>query len=296
MRDLHHGVTMQGDVDEYSSIFRSSLWSRKQIALERHELKSKQHVVECVRSVVSARLWPELATSAALLAVRDVERPSPTSGPIFVQFGDRQAETPHIMGDLSARDIERANFAFSIYDFDGSGTVDAIYLGDVLRALNLNPTLAAVEKLGGTKKKTNALVVSSLTAEDGEIEVRISVGRTEELLEEAISSRSAVVLTDEKKLKVEEFLPIFGQIKKDKDVGCYEDFLECLKLYDKAEDGKMLSAELSHTLLSLGERLSDKEVDDILKDCLDPEDEDGFVPYAPFLKKVVAGPIFETAE
>nr|CAD7414681.1 unnamed protein product [Timema poppensis] len=120
--------------------------------------------------------------------------------------------------------------------------------------------------------------------------------RTEELLEEAICLRSAVVFTDEKKLKVEEFLPIFGQIKKDKDVGCYEDFLECLKLYDKAEDGKMLSAELSHTLLSLGERLSDKEVDDILKDCLDPEDEDGFVPYAPFLKKVVAGPIFETAE
>nr|CAD7408171.1 unnamed protein product [Timema cristinae] len=253
---LNNAATKAGDVDEYSYIFRSSLWSRKQIALERHELKSKQHVVECVRSVVSARLWPELATSAALLVVG---------------FGDRQAETPHIMGDLSARDIERANFAFSIYDFDGSGTVDAIYLGDVLRALNLNPTLAAVEKLGGTKKK-------------------------KELLEEAISSRSAVVFTDEKKLKVEEFLPIFGQIKKDKDVGCYEDFLECLKLYDKAEDGKMLSAELSHTLLSLGERLSDKEVDDILKDCLDPEDEDGFVPYAPFLKKVVAGPIFETAE
>ncbi|CAG2059686.1 unnamed protein product [Timema podura] len=169
----------------------------------------------------------------------------------------------------------RANFAFSIYDFDGSGTVDAIYLGDVLRALNLNPTLAAVEKLGGTKKKK---LLEELTDSN------------------AMNLRSAVVLTDEKKLKVEEFLPIFGQIKKDKDVGCYEDFLECLKLYDKAEDGKMLSAELSHTLLSLGERLSDKEVDDILKDCLDPEDEDGFVPYAPFLKKVVAGPIFETAE
>uniref|UniRef100_A0A3B3ZNK5 EF-hand domain-containing protein n=1 Tax=Periophthalmus magnuspinnatus TaxID=409849 RepID=A0A3B3ZNK5_9GOBI len=101
------------------------------------------------------------------------------------------------MAELSARDIERANFAFSIYDFDGSGTVDAIYLGDMLRGLNLNPTQAQIEKLGGTKKK------------------------------------------NEKKLKVEEFLPIFGQLKKDKDVGCYEDFLECMKLYDKQEDGKM---------------------------------------------------------
>jgi len=48
-----------------------------------------------------------------------------------------------------------ANFVFSIYDFDGNGTVDAVNLGDMLRALNLNPTLATVEKLGGTKKKSN---------------------------------------------------------------------------------------------------------------------------------------------
>lgn len=43
---------------------------------------------------------------------------------------------------------------FSIYDFEGNGTVDAVNLGDMLRALNLNPTLATVEKLGGTKKKS----------------------------------------------------------------------------------------------------------------------------------------------
>jgi hypothetical protein len=36
-------------------------------------------------------------------------------------------------------------------------------------------------------------------------------------------------------------------------VGSYEDFLECMKLYDKAEDGKMLLAELTHILLALGQ-------------------------------------------
>nr|AGM32403.1 myosin light chain [Coptotermes formosanus] len=151
-------------------------------------------------------------------------------------------------GDLSARDIERATFAFSIYDFEGNGTVDAFYVGDILRGLNLNPTLAVIEKMGGTKKR------------------------------------------NEKKLKVEDFLPIFGQVKKDKDVGSYEDFLECMKLYDKAEDGKMLLAELTHILLALGERLTDSEVQEIVKDCVEPEDEDGFTPYVPFLKKLVAGP------
>jgi len=45
-------------------------------------------------------------------------------------------------------------------------------------------------------------------------------------------------------------------VKKEKDMGCYEDFLECLKLYDKEENGTMLLAELSHSLLALGEQRS----------------------------------------
>ncbi|KAL6263938.1 hypothetical protein P5V15_004019 [Pogonomyrmex californicus] len=148
------------------------------------------------------------------------------------------------MADLSSKDVERAEFAFSIYDDDGTNVIDAVNLGNVLRALNLNPTNATIEKLGGTKKK------------------------------------------GEKKLKLDEFLPIFSQCKKDKEQGCYEDFLECLKLYDKQENGMMLGAELSHTLLSLGERLTDAECEEVLKDCMDTEDDDGFIPYAPFLRNL----------
>nr|BAN21409.1 myosin light chain 1 [Riptortus pedestris] len=150
------------------------------------------------------------------------------------------------MSDLSEKEVERANFAFQIYDFEGNGTVDAFYLGHVLRALGLNPTLALIEKLGGTKKK------------------------------------------GEKTLTVEEVLPIFSQAKKDKDTGVYEDFIECMKLYDKAENGTMIGAELSHMLLSLGEKLNDDECKEVLKDCLDPEDEDGMIPYVPFLKKMTS--------
>ncbi|XP_012283526.1 myosin light chain alkali isoform X2 [Orussus abietinus] len=150
------------------------------------------------------------------------------------------------MADLNPRDIEKAEFAFSIYDTTGTNNIDAFDLGDVLRALNLNPTNATIEKLGGTKKR------------------------------------------GEKTLTLEEFLPIYSQVKKDKDQGCYEDFLECLKLYDKAENGTMLAAELSHMLLSLGERLTDKEVEIVLSECMDPEDDDGFIPYAPFVQKLMS--------
>lgn len=106
--------------------------------------------------------------------------------------------------------ILEAEFAFSIYDADGTNKIDCNDLGDVLRALNCNPTLALIEKMGGTKKR------------------------------------------GEKLLSLEEFLPIYGQVKKEKDQGCYEDFLECLKLYDKNENGFMLLAELNHALLALG--------------------------------------------
>lgn len=66
--------------------------------------------------------------------------------------------------------ITDAEFAFGIYDCDGSGKIDAYDIPDVLRSLNCNPTLELCEKMGATKKR------------------------------------------GEKKLTVEEFLPIFGQV------------------------------------------------------------------------------------
>uniref|UniRef100_U5EUZ0 Myosin light chain alkali n=1 Tax=Corethrella appendiculata TaxID=1370023 RepID=U5EUZ0_9DIPT len=147
--------------------------------------------------------------------------------------------------DLKDVEIEKAEFVFSIYDFEGKGTIDACDIGNCLRALNQNPTQELIGKMGGTQKR------------------------------------------GEKKLKLEEFLPIFSQVKKEKDQGCYEDFLECLKLYDKNENGTMMLADLTNNLLALGERLSDEECDQIMADCMDPEDDEGNIFYAPFLKKMM---------
>lgn len=156
-------------------------------------------------------------------------------------------------GDLSTKEIERAKLVFDIYDFEGNAKLDAIHLGDALRALELNPTLAVIEKHGGTKKK------------------------------------------GEKLLTIEEFLPIYGQVKALKDVGTYEDFMEGLKVYDKSENGQMLAAELAHVLLTLGERLTDPQVVEILK-LAGPEDDDGFIKYEPWVKAVLAGPFPKTDE
>ena len=95
-------------------------------------------------------------------------------------------------------------------------------------------------------------------------------------------------------MTLEEFLPIYSQIKKDKDGGAYEDLLEGLKVYDKNENGTMMSAELVHTLLMFGEKLTDEEVEDIMKACAGQEDEDGFMKYEDFIKKVMGGPFPES--
>ena len=102
----------------------------------------------------------------------------------------------------------------------------------------------------------------------------------------------------EKKLTLEEFLPIYSQLKKDKDVGAYEDFAECMKVYDKMDNGCMMEAELAHIFLSLGEKLNDQECDDILAECLQGQtaDEDGNIKYDLFLKKLMAGPFPEAGK
>jgi hypothetical protein len=58
-------------------------------------------------------------------------------------------------------------------------------------------------------------------------------------------------------------------VKKSKDTGSYEDFIECLKLYDKMENGTMMLGELEHILLSLGEKLGKL----IIKGTLPPHTE-----------------------
>lgn len=92
-----------------------------------------------------------------------------------------------------------------------------------------------------------------------------------------------------KMIKVEEFFPMFSAVKKDKDAGSFEDFIEVLKLYDKAEDGTMMYGELEHILMTLGEAIEKVDLEPVLNDTCPPEDEDGFIAYEPFLKKLCQG-------
>jgi len=139
---------------------------------------------------------------------------------------------------------------FNLYDEELDGKIDGTQIGDVVRAGGLKPTQAMVAKAAGQEYKRKG----------------------------------------EKRLTFEEFLPIYEQLAKEKEMGTYADFVEGLRVFDKDECGKVLAVELRHVLLALGERLNKDEVDEMMKGV---EDAEGNVGYEAFIKKVLAGPFPE---
>merc|ERR1711997_149850 len=55
------------------------------------------------------------------------------------------------------------------------------------------------------------------------------------------------------------------------------------KLYDKNENGTMMLAELETFLSLMGDEIPKEDCTKLLETLADPEDEDGFFPYTPFL-------------
>ncbi|KAK7483189.1 hypothetical protein BaRGS_00025593 [Batillaria attramentaria] len=94
----------------------------------------------------------------------------------------------------------------------------------------------------------------------------------------------------EKAYKLQEFLPIYETISKEKDTGTFADFKEAFKTFDREGQGFISAAELRHVLTFLGEKLSDEQVSDLLKYTDTREDLEGNVKYEDLIEKVMKGP------
>ncbi|XP_064396855.1 myosin-2 essential light chain-like [Halichondria panicea] len=134
--------------------------------------------------------------------------------------------------------------AFALFDKRGDNKIDATQIGDIMRALGLNPTEAELKKIV-----------------------------------------KEVDPNGHKRISFEEFLPLFNSQKQKKEQGSTEDFIEGLKVFDKEGNGYINSAELRHVLTSLGEKLTDDEVDVLLSGV---EDSQGQVLYEDFVKMVMS--------
>jgi Ca2+-binding EF-hand superfamily protein len=75
-------------------------------------------------------------------------------------------------------------------------------------------------------------------------------------------------------------------VKTPENCGNYHDYIELCKLYDKNENGTMMLAELENVLSNLADEIPKEDTMALLSELADPEDEDGFFPYASFLDRL----------
>merc|ERR1712223_1482338 len=92
---------------------------------------------------------------------------------------------------------------------------------------------------------------------------------------------------EKKFCKFDEVVALVNQaVAEPEHTGNYHDYVELCKLYDKNENVTMMLAELENILSNLADEIPKEDTLALLAELADPEDEDGFFPYTPFIDRL----------
>ena len=81
-----------------------------------------------------------------------------------------------------------------------------------------------------------------------------------------------------------EFLSLMARKMKDTDTE--EELIEAFKVFDRDGNGFISAAELRHVMTNLGEKLTDEEVDEMIREA--DVDGDGAINYQEFVRMMMA--------
>ncbi|KAF6719478.1 Myosin light chain 1, skeletal muscle isoform [Oryzias melastigma] len=148
--------------------------------------------------------------------------------------------------EFSPDQVEDYREAFGLFDRVGDNKVAYNQIADIMRALGQNPTNKEVNKLLGNP-----------SADD----------------------------MASKRVEFEMFLPMLQTIINSPNKAGFEDYVEGLRVFDKEGNGTVMGAELRIVLSTLGEKMTEAEIDALMAG---QEDENGCVNYEAFVKHIMS--------
>eukprot|EP00617_Octactis_speculum_P006735 CAMPEP_0185790870 /NCGR_PEP_ID=MMETSP1174-20130828/158046_1 /TAXON_ID=35687 /ORGANISM="Dictyocha speculum, Strain CCMP1381" /LENGTH=202 /DNA_ID=CAMNT_0028485733 /DNA_START=55 /DNA_END=663 /DNA_ORIENTATION=- len=197
---------------------------------------------------------------------------------------------------LTEEQIAEFKEAFSLFDKDGDGTITTKELGTVMRSLGQNPTEAELADMinevdadgNGTIDFPEFLTMMARKMKDTDSEEEIL-----EAFKVFDKDGNGFMLADminevdadgNGTIDFPEFLTMMA--RKMKDTDSEEEILEAFKVFDKDGNGFISAAELRHIMTNLGEKLTDEEVDEMIREA--DIDGDGQINYEEFVKMMMS--------